>query len=144
MLSEKLLLSAYFSYLNTLRGTLKGIRITMWSFWIHTPLVVTRPGVVTPKKVRRPPLSLLYGGTSTEMYIAYINCSRLFILLRSLKRAPKNMQMWAYVKFSLTKTSSQLVGTVSCMGGIPRFPHQSVWLSLYFLDKFFHCPDLHQ
>ena len=119
----------------------------MWSFWIHTPLVVTKPGVVTPKKVRRPPPSLLYGGTSTEMYIAYINCSRLSIFLRSLKRAPKNMQMWAYIKFSLTKTSSQLVGTVSCMGGSRVF-HTSrfdslctFWTNIFIAQICTNSPD---
>ena len=111
----------------------------MWSFWIHTPLVVTKPGVVTPKKVRRPSPSLLYGGTSTEMYIAYINYSRLSILLRSLKRAPKNMQMSVRIKFSLTQTLLLLPGCSRyChIHGIPLFSSQSVWLSLYFLGKIF-------
>ena len=49
------------------------------------------------------------------------------------------MQMSVRIKFSLTKTSLLLAGSClySHVQGIPRFPNQSVWLSLYFLGKFF-------
>ena len=48
------------------------------------------------------------------------------------------MQMSSRIEFSLTKTSLLLAGSCrySHVHGIPRFPNQSVWLSLYFLGKF--------